>query len=236
MNRIFQKQKLDIGQDITLDSEASKHLITVLRMKPGEKIVLFNGEGGEFVAELTHAHKNKAQARVEVFVDVEREPKLKIHLGQCLSRGERMDYAIQKSVECGVTEITPLVSSRCNLRLNQERSDKRMEHWYRVIISACQQSGRTKIPLLHAPMSLEDWVAKSLGTSFVCDTDAVAAPLMIPIGSIANVLIGPEGGLTSDEIQFAKQHQFQSLSLGPTILRTETAAIAAIIKLQTLLS
>lgn len=235
MNRIYQKTKLLIGSNIFLDKSASQHVLNVLRLRVGESLIVFNGEGGEYHAKLIGHIKQAAQLHIVHFDSVDREPSLAIHLGQCLSRGERMDYAIQKSVELGVDEITPLLSLRCNVKLADERIEKRLGHWQNIIISACEQSGRTRIPQLNPPMVLTDWLSQCRGLSFVADfeQESIAPDLTI---KHVNVLIGPEGGLTRDEIYLAQEHDFKSLSLGPLTLRTETAPIVALTKLQLIFS
>ena len=234
MNRIYQKSKLSVGDTVQLDKPASQHVLNVLRLRVGEEIVLFNGDGGEYRATISGQTKQLAELSIHAFDPIDREPTLAIHLGQCLSRGERMDYAIQKSVEVGVAEITPLLSSRCNVKLADERIEKRLAHWQNIIISACEQSGRTRLPILNPPVELKDWVSRCKGLSFVADFQQNP---IVHDGNIrqANLLIGPEGGLTSDEIQFAHQHQFQSLSLGKLTVRTETAPVVAITQLQLIL-
>lgn len=230
MNRIYQKIVLAVGASCTLDKGASQHLLKVLRMRAGDQFVIFNGEGGEYKAELVDVAAGAAQIRLLEFVDVLREPRVKIHLGQCLSRGERMDYAIQKSVEMGVSQITPLFSERSNVKLPKERIEKRMRHWQQVIISACEQSGRTILPILSEPITLERWVAMCHGVSFICDfkpDDFVEHSF-----DAANLLIGPEGGFDEKEAQLAHENGFLSLSLGELTLRTETAPVVAMAKLQ----
>ena len=234
MNRIYQKSKLSVGDTVQLDKPASQHVLNVLRLRVGEELILFNGEGGEYHAKISGQTKQLAELSILAFDPVDRESALAIHLGQCLSRGERMDYAIQKSVEVGVAEITPLLSSRCNVKLADERIEKRLAHWQNIIISACEQSGRTRIPILHPPVELKDWVPQCKGLSFVADFQQNPIVHDSSIKQV-NLLIGPEGGLTNDEIHFAHQHQFQSLSLGQLTLRTETAPIVAMTRLQLIL-
>lgn len=231
MNRIYQNQILKIGYEIQLDPSASQHVLNVLRLRIDEKLIVFNGTGGEYHATLVGIVKNLARICIDKFDAVDREPTLAIHLGQCLSRGERMDYAIQKSVEVGVTEITPLLATRCNVKIQEERLDKRLTHWRHIVISACEQSGRTCIPTLNPPMALRDWVMQCQGVNVVADFNHEEITLDALTKHI-NLLIGPEGGLTTDEIEFAKAHHFKSLCLGPLTLRTETAPIVAITQLQ----
>ena len=229
MHRIYQNIILTVGASCLLDKPASQHLLKVLRLRVGERVIVFNGEGGEFEAELVSTAGGVAQLRVIEFIDIQREPELKVHLGQCLSRGERMDYAIQKSVEVGVAEITPLFSKRSTVKLSQERLLKRMRHWQQVIISACEQSGRTILPILHEPKPLAEWIAQCEGVSFICDVK----PNVNNNHQFkaANLLIGPEGGFDPLEIQLAYDHNFQSLYLGKLTLRTETAPVVAITQL-----
>lgn len=225
MNRVFQQVDLECGKAITLDKAASNHLLNVLRMRVGEQLIVFDGLGGEYLAELV-AGKPAAVIELREFYDIKREPDVSIHLGQCLSRGERMDYALQKSVEVGVAEITPIFAERCNVKLNKERIKKRMQHWQGVIVSACEQSGRTILPILHEPCELTSWIEQCQGVSFICDFKQTT------VGDTgfkeANLLIGPEGGLTAAEMALAYQHQFRSLFLGNLTLRTETAPVVAI--------
>jgi 16S rRNA (uracil1498-N3)-methyltransferase len=230
MNRIYQKIVLTVGATCTLDKGSSQHLLKVLRMRIGEKLLVFSGAGGYYSSKLVSAANGVAQLQVLEFFDVLNEPPVYVHLGQCLSRGERMDYAIQKSVEVGVGEITPLFSERSNVKLPEERIEKRMQHWQKVIISACEQSGRTVLPILHRPMKIEQWIAQCEGVSFICDFK----PDGLVEGTFdkANILIGPEGGLDANEIQLAHESGFHSLFLGNLTLRTETAPVVAISKLQ----
>lgn len=233
MNRIYQNKSFAVGGDTDLDQAASQHILQVLRLRVGDTIVLFNGDGSEYHAKLTGKTKQCAQVRISDVTSINREPSLAVHLGQCLSRGERMDYAIQKSVEVGVHEITPLFASRCNVKIIDERLDKRLMHWRHIIISACEQSGRTRIPILNPPMVLRDWILQCKGFSVVADFQQTNFMLDSSISRV-NLLIGPEGGLTPEEIQLAHQHQFKSFSLGALTLRTETASIVAITQLQLL--
>jgi 16S rRNA (uracil1498-N3)-methyltransferase len=156
------------------------------------------------------------------------ESPLHVHIGQGLSRGERMDWAIQKATELGVAEITPIVSSRCEVRLKDERTDKRMSHWRQVAISACEQCGRSVLPLIHPPLVLEDWLKQSSA-----ELKLVLHPVAEPLTSHRKpqslaFLIGPEGGLSDNEVALAQSAGFQPARLGPRVLRTETAPIVAL--------
>lgn len=229
MHRIYQLLDLKCGETVTLDKAASNHLLRVLRMRVGESLIVFNGRGGEYSAELV-AVGQQAAIKLQEFYDIKREPSVAVHLGQCISRGERMDYALQKSVEVGVAEITPLFAERCNVKLDAGRIRKRMQHWQAIVISACEQSGRTTVPVLHEPVELTTWVQQCRGVSFVCDFQPTTSGDMN--FKMANLLIGPEGGLTTEEIAFAHQHEFRSLFLGQLTLRTETAPVVAITTLE----
>jgi len=234
--RIFTPASLNSGATIELDENAFSHAVRVLRLKQGDNLILFNGEGGEFEAELTDAQKKRASATIGQFHDKDCESPLAIILGQCISRGEKMDYTIQKAVELGVTEIVPLFSERCGVKLNQERMEKRLRHWHSIIISACEQCGRNRIPELHEAIALTDWQQQlNVSLKLVLDPTAsnTLATLNNPEKDVA-LLIGPEGGLSDNEIKSAIEHGFSGIRLGPRILRTETAGLTALSVIQQL--
>ncbi|QEY60479.1 16S rRNA (uracil(1498)-N(3))-methyltransferase [Pseudomonas sp. C27(2019)] len=209
--------------------EAQAHYLSrVLRMGVGAALQLFDGSGYEYRGELTSVSKKAVQVQLHERLDGLPESSLRIHLGQGLSRGERMDWAIQKATELGVAEITPLFTERCEVRLNDERAQKRLEHWQQIAISACEQCGRTRVPVIHPPQSLKEWQA-----SVQADLKLVLHPVAQPLTehkapSTLAFLIGPEGGLTENEVNQAEQHDFQPARLGPRVLRTETAPIVAL--------
>src|SRR3990167_6449827 len=221
---------------MTLDTKASHHVLHVLRLRPSQPLILFNGRGGEYLAKLAKIEQKSAIIEVKSYQDPARESCLDITLGQAISRGDRMDYTIQKAVELGVKHIVPLFSERCTVKLPNDRLQKKQHHWQNVIISACEQSGRCFIPKLSAPQPLHEWLKHPFpGRKWVCDPDATASLKAQPSPDTTQpmtLLIGPEGGLTPAEIDLAHQVGFLSLSLGPRILRTETAAIVAITLLQ----
>lgn len=231
--RFFVAETLAADAEILLPEDVTHHLVRVLRSEPGTRFDLFNGEGGFFEAELLEPNKKAARARLLRFHDDDRASLLHTHLGQVMSKGDRMDYAIQKATELGVTEITPLTSERCELRLRgEERADKKLEHWRRVAISACEQCGRNRLPVIHEPLALAEW-QQSVATALklvLAPTLAGGLPGEAP-DSVA-LLVGPEGGLSDNEIATAHQHGFQPWQLGPRILRTETAPVAALAILQ----
>lgn len=234
--RFYADLPLALGQDITLPEDLTHHLVKVLRAQAGARFSLFNGQGGEFAAELTGVGKREAQARLLSFVEGDRESPLPTHLGQVMSKGDRMDYAIQKATELGVSEITPLVSERCELRLKgEERADKKLEHWRRVAIAACEQSGRNRLPRINPPLHLNDWlVAVNAEARYVLAPTVSGGPEPGSKPASVALLIGPEGGLSPAEIQQAQTQGFTPWQLGPRILRTETAPVAALAVLQLL--
>lgn len=234
ISRIYTPAVLSSGNTIELDENAFNYAIRVLRLKPGDALILFNGSGGEYKAELVEIHKKCARAIIGQFSNKECESPLSIILGQCISRGEKMDYTIQKAVELGVSEIVPLFSERCGVKLNQARMEKRLRHWQNVIISACEQCGRNHIPVLHESLELRQWHQQcDISLKLVLDPTAnnSLSTFAKPETDVA-LLIGPEGGLTDAEINDAIHNGFKGIRLGPRILRTETAGVAAISTMQ----
>ncbi|MDP2227028.1 MAG: 16S rRNA (uracil(1498)-N(3))-methyltransferase [Moraxellaceae bacterium] len=232
--RFYIPLPLSAGTDISLPDEASHHLLRVLRAQVGDSFVLFNGDGGEFDATLTEAGKKSARVHIGTFRPDDRESPLHTHLGQVMSRGERMDYAIQKATELGVSVITPLTSERCELKLRgEERADKKLEHWRRIAIAACEQCGRNRLPVIHAPQSLAEWLASSSASLrlVLAPTAGDALPASRDTTSAA-LLIGPEGGLSAAEIAGAQAAGFLCWQIGPRVFRTETAPVAALALLQ----
>lgn len=227
LSRFFIDAPLSIGQHHLPDAQAH-YIGRVLRHAVGDAVQLFDGSGQEFLGELIEVGKKTVRVELREQFSGQAESPLRIHLGQGLSRGERMDWAIQKAVELGVAEITPIVSERCEVRLKDERADKRMTHWRQVMISACEQCGRSWLPVIHAPLSLADWLAL-----VEADLKLVLHPVAAALTSHARprtlaFLIGPEGGLSDGEVEQATAHSFQAARLGPRVLRTETAPVVAL--------
>jgi 16S rRNA (uracil1498-N3)-methyltransferase len=232
--RIFTPQALNVGQQLDLQNAAQRHLVQVLRLRPGMEVTLFNGDGKEFTARLTKCTKKTAGAEILALQREEAAAPLPIHLLIGVSKGERMDFALQKSVELGVTEITPLFSERSTVRLQGERLQKRLQHWRNVTISACEQSGRCHLPQLHEPGSLESCLERpGLQDGILLDHRATRTlpELAPPMGGIS-LLIGPEGGLSEQERNLAQARGFTAIRMGPRIMRTETAPLAAIVGIQ----
>lgn len=227
LSRFYINQPLQPG---TVElPEASAHYISrVLRMKAGDALQLFDGSGQEYPAVLSSVGKRAVTAELEAAVSGQPVSRLHTHLGQVLSRGERMDWAIQKATELGVTEITPLFSERCEVRLNDERMQKRLEHWQQVAISACEQCGRSQVPVINLPMPLADWQQQvNAELKLVLHPQAASLDSHMPPASLA-LLIGPEGGLSDNEVAAAQNAGFQAACFGPRVLRTETAPIVAL--------
>ncbi len=232
--RIYCTNNLQIGIEVKLGLNASNHILHVLRLKLGSPLILFNGTGGEYEAVLFAINQQYAIAKIKNFINHETESPLKIHLGQGISRGEKMDYIIQKAVELGVHKITPLFTERCNVKLEKERLQKRLQHWRAIVISACEQCGRNRIPIINEPQYLNVWLTENhAGIKLLLSPRAAKKITNIPAQTKAcTILIGPEGGLGEAEIQAAEQYNFMPVCFGPRIMRTETAALAAISILQ----
>lgn len=232
--RIYQSQTLQPRLTINLSDNAARHVQQVLRLSAGAQLILFNGMGGQYQAVIKSMDKRVVTVEIGEFSAIECESPLQIHLAQAISRGEKMDFTIQKAVELGVTEITPIISERCNVKLSHERFEKKMAHWQAIIISACEQSARNQIPLIHPPVHLNDWLAQShQGMKLILHPSPQLSPLKEKQAQKnITVLVGSEGGFTPDEINWAIENQFQPLTLGPRVLRTETAALAVISVLQ----
>ncbi len=234
--RIYAPQALAPNTQIQLDSNAFNHAIRVLRLQQGAKLKLFDGSGNEFEAVLCSVERKQAHAMIGAQIDHCVESPLTIVMGQCISRGDKMDYTVQKAVELGINEITPLFSERCGVQLKGDRLRKKEQHWQSIAVSACEQSGRNKLPPLHPGRSLESWVTHiDAELKLILDPMSTQAlpTLAPPTGRIA-LLFGPEGGMSNQEVSLAKRHGFTGIRLGPRILRTETAALATISAIQTL--
>lgn len=232
--RIHTGQVLQAHTTVDLEAGPSQHIARALRMGPGDALVLFDGSGGEYPATVTAVNKGKrVQVTTAGLQETELESPLQIHLGIAVSRGERMDWVVQKATELGVYSIAPLLSHRSEVKLKGERAQRKVSHWQQIAISACEQCGRNRLPAVAPLQGVEQWLsATDAQRRFVLHhrADAIEWQGSTP-GSIA-LLVGPEGGLSSEEISLAEQAGYQSLRLGPRIMRTETAPLAAIAILQ----
>ena len=236
-NRFYSPEQLALGAIVKLPESAAIHAARVLRMVEGDRAILFNGDGFDYVCTLTSVKKSAVLAQVTDSAVVNNESPLNITLLQGISNGDRMDYTIQKAVELGVNHIQPIATERSVVKLNPERAAKRLAHWQGVVHSACEQSGRAVVPQIAAPTSLSQWLTKNPQEN----TDRILlnpvgakrlAELTKPSGEI-QLLIGAEGGLSQNEISIANSNGFQSIILGPRVLRTETAALAAMASMHT---
>lgn len=229
--RLFQDCDMILQQTIWLDERASHYLIRVLRVKTGDDIIIFNGKGGEYHAVIKEITKRGILIEALNFNPQNRESPLITCLAQGIARNDKMDVIIQKAVELGVSHIIPLITARCQYRLNKEQIDKKMHHWQGIIISACEQSGRNLLPILSKPMHLAEWLPQAIAQAkwvLSPHQKPPVKPSLVSTCASFDLLIGPEGGLTEQEIGLANQHDFASFNLGERILRTETATITAL--------
>lgn len=234
INRVYEPQAIEANQSITLDEKTSHHICNVLRMKAGQMMVVFNGDGHDYIGKIEAIEKKRVIFKMEETQKVVNESPLCIHLGQAISKGERMDLVIQKAVELGVTDITPLITERCNIKLDQERRQKRLEHWKRVAISASEQCGRAVIPVVNNPKSLTAFLKEhGQGLKLVCHfRNAKALSQLKDRDTNITLVVGPEGGFSDKELSECQLFSYQPVTLGPRVLRTETAPITAISVMQ----
>ena len=229
MPRFYIDADLTVDVSLELTETVFHHWVKVLRAQVGESATLFNGQGGEYDVTLTEVDKKSATVSVNAFNPANRTPKFQALLGQVMSKGDRMDYAMQKAVELGVSEIQLLTSDRCEMRLKYDRDQKKLDHWQGIAIAACEQCGLNIVPEILAPMSLEKWLDTELpNTKLVLapnkdETDVLAEATLDLV-----LLIGPEGGLSEAEISTANQKGFLNWCIGERVLRTETAPVVAL--------
>ncbi|HBI21511.1 MAG TPA: 16S rRNA (uracil(1498)-N(3))-methyltransferase, partial [Legionella sp.] len=217
-----------------LSATASQHVGVVLRMQPGDSLTLFCGDNREFLAHITTVNKKQVAVQVDEVARVSRESPRQIHLAQALSKGDRMEWVIQKAVELGVASITPLFTAHCVVKLDAERLGKKQLQWQAIAIAACEQSGRNQVPTVHPACSYVAYLdACNAATKWILHPSSERSwrDHAFIAGDIA-LLIGPEGGLSQAEMNQAQSHDFMPLCLGPRVLRTETAAIVALSVLQ----
>lgn len=233
--RIFVESFLSAGSSLVLPAGPTRHLTQVLRLTANAPLILFNGDGRDYPARLIEPNRTAATVIVEGASEPETAPRLRIHLALGVSKGERMDYAIQKAVELGVAQLTPLFTERSQVRLDGARLERRLEHWRGIAIGACEQSGRRRLPTLEPATALEPWLATAPAGGLLLDPLAPLALTGFPAPKTdVTLLVGPEGGLSSREREQARRQGFQGVRLGPRILRTETAPLAAIAVIQAL--
>ena len=238
MTRIYFPDEIPDHGVCDLPAAQAHHLAHVLRLAPGDPVVLFDGRGAAYDAVIAQSARGAVRVRVGDRRNEDRESPLCVLLAQAVSSGERMDYTIQKAVELGVAAVQPLLSERCVVRLSGERAAKRVLHWQAVAVAACEQCGRNRVPAVHPLLPLRDWLqqpaaAGELRLSLAPEAAAGLRQLGRPAGRVT-VLAGPEGGLTAAELDAAAAAGFLPLRLGPRVLRTETAAVALLAAMQAL--
>ena len=233
--RIYHPESLEYQTQCQLSEDAANHVGRVLRMGEGEQLELFDGSNHIYPAIITESNKKSVKVNILGRELSDKESNLKIHLGQVISRGERMEFTIQKSVELGVNVITPLWSERCGVKLDGERMDKKIQQWQKIVIAACEQCGRNVVPEIRPLMKLQDWCAEDDGAIKLNlhprAQHSIKTLPMIPKDGV-RLLIGSEGGLSEQEIVQTQQKGFTEILLGKRVLRTETASLAAISALQ----
>ena len=233
--RIYHPESLEYQMQCQLSEDGANHVGRVLRMVEGEQLELFDGSNHIYPAIITESNKKSVKVNILGRELSNKESNLKIHLGQVISRGERMEFTIQKSVELGVNVITPLWSERCGVKLDGERMDKKIQQWQKIVIAACEQCGRNVVPEIRPLMKLQDWCAEDDGAIKLNlhprAQHSIKTLPMIPKDGV-RLLIGSEGGLSEQEIVQTQQKGFTEILLGKRVLRTETASLAAISALQ----
>jgi 16S rRNA (uracil1498-N3)-methyltransferase len=235
LTRVYVDAPLASGARVTLQGGAASHVTRVLRLRVGEALTVFNGSGGEYAASIEHAHGGRVTVMIGELCAIERESPLTLTLAQGVSRGERMDLVVQKATELGVSGLAPVLAERSVVRLTAQQADRRLNHWRAIAIAACEQSGRNQLPAIAAPVALKDFLrTNSDGSMRLLLSPAGTATLAdVPrLVTAVTVLIGPEGGLAEAEQEAAVAAGFRPVRLGPRVLRTETAAIAALALLQ----
>lgn len=232
--RIYHPDPIDLHVENELSADGFQHLIKVLRLNVNDNIVLFNGDGNNYPATISHIAKKSAHFMATATENNDIESPVHVHLGQVISRGDRMDFVLQKSVELGVNEITPLFSERCGVKLAGERLEKKQQQWQKIVRSACEQCGRSVVPEVKPAQTLSNFIEQGFdGLRLTLDPTADT-----PLSSYkqadkgVQLLIGPEGGFTEEEVNNAERQDFKPMRLGPRVLRTETAALSALTAVQ----
>ena len=235
LTRVYVDAALEPGALLTLTGGAAGHLTRVLRLRPKAALTLFNGHGGEYAASVERVRRSEVTVAVGQHEPIERESPFPLTLAQGVSRGERMDLVVQKATELGVARLVPVLTERSIVRLDEEQSDRKSNHWRAVAIAACEQCGRNRLPEVALPTQLREFLRQPPGDNvrLLLSPSATRRIEDVPRPARgATVLIGPEGGLADEEQQLAEGAGYTAVNLGPRVLRTETAAIAALTLLQ----
>lgn len=233
ISRVFYPHTLQPQQTLCLPENITHYLATVLRVRVGDNIILFNGDHFDYPATIQQITKKALTVFIDDKIKNLTAPHLKIHLGQAICRGEKMDFVVQKSTELGVSTITPLISEFCNVQLKPDKWEKKQQHWQKIANSACEQSGRADQVIVNPPENYADFIrCQFTGEKFILAPKAKTTLLHELTPTQVTVLVGPEGGFSSDEINAAEQNHYKQWRLGPRILRSETAGLAAVSILQ----
>lgn len=241
--RFYCNEQITLNQPFELPDNVRHHAVRVLRLKQGDSLILFNGQGGEFFSEIIAINKNTSTIKILQYNDYERDSPLTIELAQAICANDKMDWIIQKSVEMGVSRIQPVTTTRSVIKLSSERAAKRLQHWQQIAIAACEQCGRNRVPDVLPPLSLPHWLGEIKNHALSTHTNLLLLPTAEkklseltpnPNNAACTLLIGPEGGFTPEEERAALHAHFEPILVGKRILRTETAALATIAAMQTL--
>ena len=235
VSRLYVAQPLQVGEQLTLNEDASHYVRTVLRLKQDQAVILFNGQGSDFACHFTEVSRKTVRVLINEKLARDVESPLRITLGMGISRGDRMDWAVQKAVELGVHAITPLITERCVIKFDNEKKQQRRQHWQHIVQHAAEQSGRSVLPDLQDVIHINDWVGGQQGLKVFLDPYAEQTLADIqPDAMHLTLLSGPEGGVSDQERQQAKAAGFIPVRMGARILRTETAVLAALAAAQSL--
>jgi 16S rRNA (uracil1498-N3)-methyltransferase len=235
--RFYLDSPVRAGTSVLLQEDSAHHAVHVLRVRTGDEVTLFNGHGGEFAARIASMQRLRISIDLLQHRAIERESPLRITLLQGVSRSERMDWTLQKATELGVAAIAPVLTARSVVRLDEKQAQKKQSHWRGIVIAACEQSGRSKVPHVAAPVTLREHLATARKEGLRLVLSPSAPGSLAGLTSLPNkveLLIGPEGGLDDDELLAAQKAGFMPVRLGPRVLRTETAAVVALTVLQAL--
>ena len=235
LTRVYVEAPVTAGERVVVEGSAANHITRVLRLRSGDALTVFDGNGGEFAARIEEFRKDAVVVALEEHRPLDRESPLTLTLAQGISRGERMDWIIQKATELGTSRIVPLFTKRSMVRLDERQAERKLQHWRAIAVAACEQCGRNKVPELATPSDFFDVLpADSSGTTrlLLSPTGDLRIEDLQAVGQAITVLIGPEGGLEDVEQEAALAAGFKAVRLGPRVLRTETAAIAALTIIQ----